>query len=144
MDVVDCEESKQHRRCKEEDGLRVEKWLLWILQLGPQDSALRRMTPSQVEHVPQLHWHLNTHLQGKRMFKTKKGYIGLASKEAQRGDQVHLIAAESYPYILRPKRGRSDSPTFSLVCPSYVHGWMDGPASELEESPLSFKLVSID
>ena len=122
MDVIDCQQLKKHRRCRGEDSHRLWQWLDWIFEF---------YKPST---IPQLHWHLNTHLQGKQMIKTKQGYIGLASKDARIGDKVCLVAGEAYPYVLRETAKTVPERTFELVCPSYIHGWMDGRPCVNEKS----------
>ena len=72
-------------------------------------------------------------------FKTKKGYIGFGPPETRIGDRVCVILGSSVPLVLRPARAPKfpsflggtisrDSPCFTLVGYSYVHGIMDGEA----------------
>ena len=114
MDVVESEEMKKHRRCTPQDSHRFWEWLDWIFQL------------SKPEGIPRLHWHLNTHLQNKRMIKTKMGYIELASNDVRMGDRIGIFAGEAYPYVLRKTANDTKENVFNLVSPSYIHGPMDG------------------
>lgn len=115
MDIVDCEKIRKHRRCLATDSVRFWEWLDWIYQ------------NNDTVGIPQLHWHLNTHLQGKRMIRTKRGYAGLASKDVSDGDQICIFTGESYPYVIRPAKVSEKS--FHVVTPCYVHGFMDGQMS---------------
>ena len=128
MDVVDCERIGRHRRCTDTDSWRVWEWLDWIFQL------------SKPTGIPQLHWHLNTHLQGKRMIKTKLDYVGLASGDVKQYDKICLFAGEAYPYVLRPT---PDGKKYNLVCPAYIHGVMDGVVPHLQDRHLQFTTISI-
>ena len=131
MDVIDCDRLKRHRRCSKEDSHRLWEWLDWICGLHKPSG------------IPQLHWHLNTHLQNKRMIKTKCGYIGLASKDTLKADQICIFASESYPYVLRKIDSTRDQATFNLVSPAYVHGWMDGRIPHLRGRAIDFDLLAI-
>ena len=90
MDVIDCPIAKKHRRCTAADYPRFEEWLSWVMNPVTKGGD-----------IPQLHWHLTTILQQKRIFRTKEGRIGLASKDIQKGDKICLLAGEAYPYVLR-------------------------------------------
>jgi hypothetical protein len=123
MDVVDCSNIKKHRRCTPDDKKRVTEWMSWILECGQQDS------------IPQLHWHLNVNLQGKRMVVTKQGYVGLVPKEAQIGDKIYALSGEGYPYVVRPKPGGTRPDSVELVGPSYLH--------QVERTSLEFSRLHI-
>lgn len=55
------------------------------------------------------------------MFRTKDGWIGLASGAIQAGDMVGIFQGASVPVIVRPSG--SD---WVVVGDSYVHGVMEG------------------
>ncbi|KAF2098995.1 HET-domain-containing protein [Rhizodiscina lignyota] len=59
---------------------------------------------------------------GRRFFITKRGYFGLAPKEAKSGDRITVLLGLDVPLICRNNR---DS-TYKIVGKSYVHGLMDG------------------
>jgi hypothetical protein len=59
----------------------------------------------------------------RRIFRTKKGYIGLAPEFAQEGDRIGLFKGGAVPLVMRPDGGR-----WKLVGDSYVHGIMTGEA----------------
>lgn len=58
----------------------------------------------------------------RRMIRTKKGYIGLATHGAKVGDQIALFKGGRFPFVIRPADGQH----WSLVGDSYIHGIMHG------------------
>jgi hypothetical protein len=67
---------------------------------------------------------------GRRLFVTKKGYIGAGPLSAQVGDAVYVLAGGHVPLVLRRSQGvddgaPSDGP-LTLVGDCYVHGVMQG------------------
>lgn len=76
---------------------------------------------------------------GRRLFVTRRGYIGLCPSSAKVGDVVAVLLGGSTPFILsaRSKRERALEEanselqvqnTFVLIGDCYVHGLMDGEA----------------
>ena len=63
---------------------------------------------------------------GRRMIKTKNGYIGLASRNVKVGDIIFLLKGGSVPYILRKNNKAADE--YIFVGDGYVHGVMWGEA----------------
>jgi hypothetical protein len=61
----------------------------------------------------------------RRMIKTEKGYIGLAPRLAQVGDQIGLFKGGKMPLILRPHGSN-----WQLIGDSYIHGIMRGEGFE--------------
>lgn len=61
---------------------------------------------------------------GRRVLRTRNGYIGLAPPGAQKGDQVVLLEGGRVPYLLR----KVDDESYKLVGECYVHGIMYGEA----------------
>jgi hypothetical protein len=64
----------------------------------------------------------------RRMFRSKKGYIGLAPQFAQEGDQIRLFKGDAIPLVVRPEGER-----WRLVGDSYVYGIMNGEAFKEED-----------
>lgn len=64
----------------------------------------------------------------RRMIKTQKGFVGLASDEAMTGDSVVLFQGGQVPLILRWMGTH-----WKLVGDAYVHGIMNGEAFDLDE-----------
>jgi hypothetical protein len=60
----------------------------------------------------------------RRMIRTARGYLGLASCLTNVGDDVALCKGSSVPLVLR--RTEDTAETFRLVGDSYVHGIMNG------------------
>ncbi|KAH8598609.1 heterokaryon incompatibility protein-domain-containing protein [Bisporella sp. PMI_857] len=69
-------------------------------------------------YAPQMASRLN----GKRIFVTSNGYLGLGSEYVEPGDVVVIILGAKMPFVLRKAEGQ----TFMLIGESYVHGIMDG------------------
>lgn len=71
--------------------------------------------------------------QKRRFFVSEKGYIGLAPKDAQVGDQICVLAGGKMPFVLREvkeaskkKFKTSSEPEWNILGDTYVHGLMDG------------------
>jgi hypothetical protein len=64
----------------------------------------------------------------RRIFRTKKGYIGLASEFAQEGDRIGLFKGGAVPLVARPNGKR-----WNLIGDCYVHGIMNGEAFKEED-----------
>jgi hypothetical protein len=62
------------------------------------------------------------HSEGRRLFRTKNGYIGLGGRDVRAGDNVVLLAGANAPFVLRP----SDGGRFRVVSDAYVVGMMHG------------------
>jgi hypothetical protein len=98
-----------------------------------------------------LTWHLVTNkpllefeLQGRytlhrRMVKTEKGYIGLASSAAIAGDSIILCKGSKVPLVFRPAESSQGS-KWVFVGDAYVHGIMQGQAFD-EDMCKEMKLV---
>ncbi|KAM5359271.1 hypothetical protein ACJZ2D_014619 [Fusarium nematophilum] len=60
---------------------------------------------------------------GRRLFVTDTGYIGLAPATAAVGDTVHVVEGAALPYVFR---SAASGESFQLVGEAYVHGIMYG------------------
>ncbi|RSL63260.1 hypothetical protein CEP54_005303 [Fusarium duplospermum] len=67
------------------------------------------------------HWKANLHCISLRLFRTKKGYIGLCPPRAQPGDEVAILFGAPVPIVLR-----EFDEGYVVIGTSYVHGIMDG------------------
>ena len=70
--------------------------------------------------------------------KTYEGYIGLAPRSAQPGDQVCVLLGCNVPMLLRPAANSQ----YEVVGSCYVHGLMDGEAS-LGPAPEHFQPIDV-
>ena len=75
----------------------------------------------------------------RRLFVTKKGYIGVGFESLTVGDKVILPAGADAPYVFRPVAGRDGA--YNLIGEAYVHGIMEGEA--LKNEKLDFKSVIV-
>ncbi|KAI1739040.1 heterokaryon incompatibility protein-domain-containing protein [Xylaria scruposa] len=62
-------------------------------------------------------------LGGRRIFTTKRGYLGLANDSIQPGDQLYVFLGGRMPAVLRPIENG-----FRFICECYTHGIMFGEA----------------
>ena len=58
----------------------------------------------------------------RRLFLTRKKYLGLGSQSLRRGDELWVLSGLNAPTILR----RQSNGHFTLVGSAYVHGIMNG------------------
>ena len=61
---------------------------------------------------------------GRRLFRTKDNYFGIAAQSLQEDDAVWVLAGAAVPMVLR----RLPSGNWRLVGEAYVHGIMNGEA----------------
>ncbi|KAF2125653.1 hypothetical protein P153DRAFT_299422 [Dothidotthia symphoricarpi CBS 119687] len=87
----------------------------------PFHELLNGADVSAVEDHVHCHWFL---FSGQTLFKTKKGYIGVANGRPQHGDNVAVILGSPIPLLIRKR----PSHTYALICDSYIDGIMDGEA----------------
>ncbi|KAK1526686.1 hypothetical protein CPAR01_13214 [Colletotrichum paranaense] len=72
---------------------------------------------------------------GRRFFISDTGLFGLASRDAQIGDQIWVVKGGRVPLILRPLPGpyrETHERDFTFVGDSYVHGIMEGELFEID------------
>ena len=75
-------------------------------------------------------------IQGRRLYRTKRGFIGLAPRSAQVGDRICCFQAARVPFVLRPLPRRYDhiGLEFELVGEAYLHGMMDKVERAVEDN----------
>lgn len=66
------------------------------------------------------------HAWNMRLVVTKQGYVGLAPRDARKGDLVCILSGYSVPAVLR----RKEDGSFQFVGESYMQGFMEGQALE--------------
>lgn len=72
---------------------------------------------------------------GRRLFRTRKGLLGLGPHAVQQGDQVWVVPGGRTPYVFRPLSDLGPSQR-AFIGESYIHGIMDGeamPAKAIQE-----------
>lgn len=76
-------------------------------------------------------------LNGKRLFVSNKGYIGLCPAAAMPGDIIAVLYGCKMPFVLRPVPDRKSTAglcsAYTLVGECYVHGLMNGEALQNAE-----------
>ncbi|KAE9373588.1 hypothetical protein N431DRAFT_407221 [Stipitochalara longipes BDJ] len=63
----------------------------------------------------------------RRLFRTKKNYLGIAAQSLEKGDGVWVLAGAAVPLILRPAKDGG----WTLVGEAYIHGIMNGEVVKL-------------
>lgn len=69
----------------------------------------------------------------RRLFVTKKGYIGAGPLSSAPGDLVFVLAGGHAPFVLRREPETADGAKFRLVGDCYVHGWMRGEVLDRDD-----------
>ena len=74
--------------------------------------------------------------QGRRLYYTKRGFIGLAPRSAQVRDRICCLQAARVPFVLRPLPQREGhiGLEFELVGEAYLHGMMDKVERAVEDN----------
>jgi hypothetical protein len=64
---------------------------------------------------------------GRKLFRTHRGYLGLTSSGTREGDIVCLFLGTDIPFILRKDAlTEAGAHTYALVSECYIHGLMAG------------------
>jgi hypothetical protein len=61
--------------------------------------------------------------QGRELFITEQGFLGLGPSTVRKDDQVWLLSDSRVPFVLRPF---AETASFTLVGECYIHGVMYG------------------
>ena len=117
------------RRARETDGEKYTQFVntcsTWSLNAPP---------PDVLAYVQLIRMYLS---QGRRVYATRKGYLGLGPPGIRSGDVVCILATAKVPHVLR----RVDSNYHSLVGESYVHCVMDGEYKPANSELRDFMIV---
>jgi hypothetical protein len=65
----------------------------------------------------------------RRLFRTKKNYLGIAAESLEVGDEVWVLAGAAVPLILRPAENGEHGER-KVIGETYVHGIMNGEVAE--------------
>jgi len=74
---------------------------------------------------------------GTTLFKTSRGYFGLALHEVSPGDHVYILDRATLPIILRAQRDDAEEIVFRVMSACYTHGVMNGQAFDPLPEPAS-------
>ena len=108
--------------------------LRWLDKVPPPDVAYTSSLAAKEAHI--FNEMVIKACNGRRFFRTQKGYMGLGPKDIQDGDTVSVLLSGQVPFILR----KLDE-AYTLVGESYVHGIMYGEALDDADFELhSFRL----
>lgn len=134
------------RRCPEDEYVAHASdfvaWLQWLRAAGEAEGSgshyppglysaerpfLNDNTEEEVlEFATRYHVMIRMYNLQRRLFRTKKGYLGLGAHGLLKGDKVCILAGGAVPFILR---ARSTSDGYELIGDAYVHGVMNGEAA---------------
>ncbi len=97
------------------------EWLSSIL--SPQGTDIEIDSTIATGYGEYLHYVWNF-CNGRSLFTTEEGYIGLAPRAAKPGDRVCVLLGSDSPFLLRP----TGTKQYQLVGHCYTHGIMSGEA----------------
>ena len=108
--------------------------------LAPHNGHIAELSASttsldSAEHDP-YRYIQSLQTQGRRLYRTKRGFIGLAPRSAQVGDRICCLQAARVPFVLRPLPRREGHVgfEFELVGEAYLHGMMDKVERAVEDN----------
>lgn len=71
---------------------------------------------------------------GRRLIKTKSGFLGLAPEATKKQDIVAILYGLSVPVVLRPILNAEEGDNvFRMIGECFIYGMMDGEALDLKE-----------
>jgi hypothetical protein len=134
------------RRCPEEEFSHhagdFVAWLQWLRTAGSVDGAGSHYPPGlysqerpflndtteeeMLELSSRYQEMVRRYNLERRLFRTKKGYLGLGAHGLAKGDKVCVVAGGAVPLLLRP---RTTGQGYEFIGDAYVHGVMDGEAA---------------
>ncbi|KIW03347.1 uncharacterized protein PV09_05556 [Verruconis gallopava] len=124
-----------------------------------EDFALYKKFEREMREAKEGQWILSDELlpfmlvipasaRNRRLFITKRGYIGMGPLATQVGDIVHVLLGSQIPFVSRKSAvcledevNEVELPTFSFVGECYVHGVMEGEIileGSLEQETIAF------
>lgn len=124
----------------EDRVLHDEWWWLYLLLSHDERSAqeyARKLNHNVLDGINKLALSIYSFTAGRRLFRSKGGYMGIGPSKVQIGDQICVLFGGKTPFILRQKDASLDVPNQSqeweLVGDVYVHGIMDGETITMME-----------
>ncbi len=93
----------------------------WLDEVSPLDVAYTSSIAAKEAHI--FNERVIKACNGRRLFRTQKGYVGLGPKDIRNGDIVSVLLGGQVPFILRKLED-----TYILIGESYIHGIMNGEA----------------
>ncbi len=94
------------------------------------DKEKEKLTTAERRKQGEMLFDISTITNGRRIFRTKRGFMGLGPNAAEIGDKVCVLLGGQVLYVLREGY---ESSNFKFVGECYVHGMMDGQACEDKE-----------
>ena len=132
-----------YRRPTAEDYSQLRSLWFFFLDLSPFFLQILELSFSLESHdalvskAPKTIYHLLVCLWQRRLFVTERGLIGLAPRDTNADDEIHILLGSPAPFILRrieKPSGVGDTTDFPLpytvIGSGYLHGIMDGEALE--------------
>jgi len=108
---------------------------------SPEAEQIRRTR--QVNFLKQYH----KYEPGRRIFRTKKGWMGYGHQSACAGDEVWFLTRCTAPFVLRPcggeGNGMAESRRYEMVGVCYLHGLMNREESQGEWMRVEEDLVIV-
>ncbi|VUC33477.1 unnamed protein product [Clonostachys rosea] len=80
--------------------------------------------------IPTIHEHLIDTLRKRKVFLTEEGYLGIATREILKQDEIFILPGSPVPIVLRPTNlpssTRPQDTRYKVVGDCFIHGFMDG------------------
>jgi len=114
-------------------------------QAVPEDYEMFKLWKDEIQIAKEGQWMLSNNTlplqytipltaRHRRMFLTRKGYLGMGTNATRIGDKVHILLGSRVPFVLRPVLSSHASleyldpvpKAYELVGECYLHGIMDG------------------
>ncbi|KAK0717282.1 hypothetical protein B0T26DRAFT_709393 [Lasiosphaeria miniovina] len=117
---------------------------LALLEESKRDKAGHASTQASADLAARYNLSIKPAANGRRLFTTKRGYVGFGPMSTKSGDSVVLFRGGRTAYILREyrKKRKEQVISYALVGEAFVHGMMNGEGFADESTALSnFDLV---
>ncbi|KAI1457281.1 heterokaryon incompatibility protein-domain-containing protein [Annulohypoxylon moriforme] len=145
--VEDDSPGLSYREPNTEDYLELRKLWFWLRMIGPflsiaSHDMLQSMASKTVYHIVVCLWQ-------RRLIITEGGMIGLAPRDTDVGDEVHVMLGSPSPFFLRPIKKPTKVEdkleplsSYTVVGNGYVHDIMFGKAVN-DETLRDVKTIAI-
>jgi hypothetical protein len=118
---------------------RDEERTRWKEFAAEQSALVDDAYMAEIAEIAQYMKVFGTVFTGRRMFRSRNGYLGLGNEAIRPGDLILLVAGARVPYVFRPVAGQGD--TYTLVGEAYVHGLSEEKVKESATEMRAIKVI---